>query len=112
MRARRIIRISVVCYAVFCAILAIFLGELAFRPQRVRVKERPSAEAAAARFGAACKTFRLPPAMVGIFRAGLHVRRMGRWCCSQAQENNEMVGFEPTRMLLPVVLIDPPTIAS
>lgn len=52
MRARRVIRIVVVCYAVFCAILAIFLGELAFRPQRVRVRERPSAEATAARFGA------------------------------------------------------------
>jgi hypothetical protein len=37
---------------VFCAILAIFLGELAFRPQRVRVRERPSAEATATRFGA------------------------------------------------------------
>jgi dipeptidyl aminopeptidase/acylaminoacyl peptidase len=53
MRARRIIRIAVVCYAVFCSILAIFLGELAFRPQRVRVTERQSAEATAARFGAA-----------------------------------------------------------
>lgn len=36
-----------------CSILAIFLGELAFRPQRVRVKDRQSAEATAARFGAA-----------------------------------------------------------
>jgi len=53
MRARRVIRIGVVCYAVFCAILAILLGELAFRPQRVRVTERQSAEAIAARFGTA-----------------------------------------------------------
>jgi dipeptidyl aminopeptidase/acylaminoacyl peptidase len=53
MRARRVIRIVVVCYAVFCVILAIFFGELAFRPQRVRVRERPSAEARVARFGAA-----------------------------------------------------------
>jgi uncharacterized protein len=52
MRARRVIRMAVVCYAVFCAILAIFLGELAFRPQRVRVNERQSAEATASRFGA------------------------------------------------------------
>jgi dipeptidyl aminopeptidase/acylaminoacyl peptidase len=37
---------------VFCAILAIFLGELAFRPQRVRVTERQIAEATSARFGA------------------------------------------------------------
>jgi hypothetical protein len=51
MRPRRVIRIAVVCYAVFCAILAIFLGELAFRPQRVGVDERQSAEATASRFG-------------------------------------------------------------
>jgi hypothetical protein len=31
---------------------------------------------------------------------------------SQAQGNNEMVGFLQTRMLSHVVLIDPPTIAS
>jgi len=52
MRARRVIRTTVVCYALFCAILAIFFGELAFHPQRVRVKERQSAEATVARFGA------------------------------------------------------------
>jgi dipeptidyl aminopeptidase/acylaminoacyl peptidase len=52
MRARRVIRVVVACYAVFCAILPIFLGELAFRPLRVRVKERQSAEATATRFGA------------------------------------------------------------
>jgi dipeptidyl aminopeptidase/acylaminoacyl peptidase len=55
MRARRVICIVVICYAVFCAILAIFLGELAFRPQRVPVNERQSAEAIAARFGAALR---------------------------------------------------------
>jgi uncharacterized protein len=53
MRPRLVIRIVVICYAVFCAILAIFLGELAFRPQRVPVNERQSAEDTAARFGAA-----------------------------------------------------------
>ncbi|MGB9233651.1 MAG: alpha/beta fold hydrolase [Terriglobales bacterium] len=53
MRARRrVIRIVVVCYVVFCAILAVFLGELAFRPLRVPVTDRQSAEATAARFGA------------------------------------------------------------
>jgi dipeptidyl aminopeptidase/acylaminoacyl peptidase len=52
MRARRVIRIVVVCYAVFCVMLAIFLGELAFRPRRVQVRDRPSAEATATRFGA------------------------------------------------------------
>jgi dipeptidyl aminopeptidase/acylaminoacyl peptidase len=55
MRARRIIRLVVVCYAVFCAILAIFLGELAFRPLRAPVTERRSAQEAAARFGAALR---------------------------------------------------------
>jgi dipeptidyl aminopeptidase/acylaminoacyl peptidase len=52
MRARRVIRIVVICYAAFCSILAIFLGELAFRPQRVRITQRQSAKATAARFGA------------------------------------------------------------
>src|ERR1700719_2077250 len=52
MRPRRVICTVVVCYAVVCAILAIFLGELTFRPQRVPVNERQSAEATAARFGA------------------------------------------------------------
>jgi len=52
MRARRVIGITVVCYVVLCAIVAIFPGELAFRPQRVHVNERQSAEAIAARFGA------------------------------------------------------------
>jgi dipeptidyl aminopeptidase/acylaminoacyl peptidase len=51
-RAWRIIRGAVVCYAIFCMILAIFLGELAFRPQRISITERPSAEASASRFGA------------------------------------------------------------
>jgi len=55
MRAGRVICIVVVCYAVFCAILAIFLGELAFRPQRVPVNERQTAEATASRFGAALR---------------------------------------------------------
>jgi dipeptidyl aminopeptidase/acylaminoacyl peptidase len=52
MRAGRVIRTVVVCYAVFCSILGIFLGELAFRPQRVRIRERRLAEATVARFGA------------------------------------------------------------
>jgi len=52
MRARRVISIAVFCYALFCATLAIFLGELAFRPQRVRVTQRQSFEATATRFGA------------------------------------------------------------
>src|ERR1700726_475759 len=55
MGAGRVICIVVVCYAGFCAILAIFLGELAFRPQRIPVNERQTAEATAARFGAALR---------------------------------------------------------
>jgi dipeptidyl aminopeptidase/acylaminoacyl peptidase len=55
LRIRRIVLGIVVCYAVFCMILAILLGELAFRPQRVRVTDRQSAEAIAARFGAALR---------------------------------------------------------
>jgi uncharacterized protein len=53
MQVRRVIRVGVVCYAVFCAILAVFLGGLAFRPLRIRITKRQSAEATAARFGAA-----------------------------------------------------------
>src|ERR1700674_1008860 len=55
MQSRHVICVVVVCYAVFCAILAIFLGELAFRPQRVPVNERQTAEATASRFGAALR---------------------------------------------------------
>jgi hypothetical protein len=63
MRARRVIRIVAVCYAVFCAILAILLGELAFfplPPGSVRL----------------CGTFQSLQAMVAIFKAGLHVQQM------------------------------------
>jgi dipeptidyl aminopeptidase/acylaminoacyl peptidase len=52
MRARRLIRSLVIGYVLFCAVLAIFLEELAFHPQRVHVKDRHSAEATADRFGA------------------------------------------------------------
>jgi len=55
MRAWRSIRAIVICYAVLCTILAIFLGELAFRPQRVPIGKRQSAEAIAARLGAALR---------------------------------------------------------
>jgi fermentation-respiration switch protein FrsA (DUF1100 family) len=49
MRARRVIRNVVFSYAVFCAILAIFLGESAFHPQRVPITQRLNT---AARYGA------------------------------------------------------------
>jgi hypothetical protein len=41
------------CYALFCTLLAVFLGELAFRPQRMPLRDRQSAEAIAARFDTA-----------------------------------------------------------
>lgn len=53
MRAWRVIRTVVICYALLCTILAVFLGELAFHPQRVPVEKRQSAEAIATQFGAA-----------------------------------------------------------
>jgi uncharacterized protein len=53
MRARLVIRTVVFSYALFCTVPAIVLAELAFHPQRVNVKERQSAEATAARLGAA-----------------------------------------------------------
>lgn len=52
MRVQRIIRTVAICYALLCTILAVFLGELAFRPQRIPLKEQRSAKAIAARFGA------------------------------------------------------------
>src|SRR5260370_40943877 len=60
MRAGRVICIVVVCYSGFCAILAIFLGELAFRPQRIPINERQTAAATASRFGAALRDVSVP----------------------------------------------------
>lgn len=51
MRAARIVRAGGLCYALGCALLGIFLGELAFRPQRTPVTQRESAEAVATRSG-------------------------------------------------------------
>jgi uncharacterized protein len=52
MRARRVISAALFCYVLLCAILAIFLGELAFRPQRVSVTQYQSFEVTTSRFGA------------------------------------------------------------
>ncbi len=52
MQARRVTSMAVLGYALFCAILAILLGEMAFRPERVRVTQRQSFEVTATRFGA------------------------------------------------------------
>ena len=52
MFARRVLLGCIVTYATCCAVLAVFLGELAFHPQRRPISERPLAQAMAARFGA------------------------------------------------------------
>jgi uncharacterized protein len=53
MRAWRVIRVAVVSYAALCIVLAIGLGEFAFRPLRAPVRNRQSAEYIAGRFGTA-----------------------------------------------------------
>ena len=82
MRARRVIRIVVVWYAVFCAILAIFLGELAFHPQRIRIKERQSAEGTATRFGATLRDVSV------VARDGSHLQG---WFARPAKANGDAV---------------------
>lgn len=52
MRARRVLLICIITYATCSAVLAIFLGELAFHPQRLPLSHRAMAQATAARFGA------------------------------------------------------------
>jgi uncharacterized protein len=52
MRAWRVIRTVAICYALLCAVLAVCLGELAFRPQRIPLRGPQSAKAIAVRFGA------------------------------------------------------------
>jgi dipeptidyl aminopeptidase/acylaminoacyl peptidase len=81
MRARRFIQIVVFCYAVLCAILAIFLGELAFRPQRVPVRERQLAEATAARYGAVLRD-------VSVTADGSHLQG---WFARPANANGDAV---------------------
>jgi len=52
MRVWRVIRLGAICYLVCCAILAVLLGELAFRPLRMPLRDSQSARVVAARFGA------------------------------------------------------------
>ncbi len=82
MRAWRVIRAVVICYAVLCTILALFLGELAFHPQRVPVGKRQSAEAIAARFGAALQDVSITA------RDGSRLRG---WFASPANANGDAV---------------------
>jgi len=74
MRARRVIRIVVVCYGLFCAILAIVLGELAFRPQRLPVQSASPPKPLPPDSARFYETFRSPPATVAICRAGSRVQ--------------------------------------
>jgi uncharacterized protein len=53
MRAWRVILVALVCYTALCTVLAVCLGEFAFRPLRAPVSDRQSAEQIAGRFGAA-----------------------------------------------------------
>jgi len=82
MRVARLVRGCVICYAVVCLILAVFLGELAFRPLRVPLRDHHSAQAVAARFGAV-----LQNASVSA-RDGVQLRG---WFASPADANGDAV---------------------
>ena len=82
MLARRVICIIVVCYAALCAILSVFLGELAFRPQRVVVTERQLAETTASRFGAALRDVSVPAS---------DGSRLQGWFANPAKANGDAV---------------------
>jgi len=76
MRVWRVIRTVTICYAVLCAILAVLLGELALRPQRLPLRERQPARAIAARFGADLRDVSITPAMEFNFGVGSRTQRM------------------------------------
>jgi uncharacterized protein len=82
MRVWHVIRVALVCYVAFCTILAIFLGELAFRPQRMPLRERQSARAIAARFGADLQDVSISA------RDGVQLRG---WFAHPAKANGEAV---------------------
>jgi uncharacterized protein len=82
MRAWRVIRAVAIGYALFCAILAIFLGELAFHPQRMPLREPNSAKTIAARFGADLQDVSISAS------DGVHLRG---WFASPANANGDAV---------------------
>jgi uncharacterized protein len=82
MRAWRVIRTVTICYALLCTILAVFLGELAFRPQRIALRKRQSAKTIAARFGAALQDVSISA------RDGVQLRG---WFASPANANGDAV---------------------
>lgn len=80
MRAWRVIRVMVICYALLCIVLAVLLGELAFRPQRLPLRNRQPVDAIAARFGAALQDVSI--------RASDR-RRLRAWFASPANTNGD-----------------------
>ena len=82
MRAWRVIRTVLIGYALLCTILAVFLGELAFRPLRMPLREPQSAKNIAARFGADLQDVSI------IARDGAQLRG---WFASPANTNGDAV---------------------
>ena len=82
MRSWRAIRTIAICYALLCAMLAVFLGELAFRPQRMPLREPHSAKAIAARFGADLQDVSISA------RDGVQLRG---WFANPAKSNGDAV---------------------
>lgn len=82
MRAWRVLRTVGFCYALLCIILAVLLGELAFRPRRMPLRERRSAKAIAARFGADLQDVSISA------RDGVQLRG---WFASPANANGDAV---------------------
>jgi len=82
MRVARLIRACVICYAVLCLILAIFLGEVAFRPLRTPVEKRQSAEPIAARFRAT---------LTDVSISASDGSRLRGWLASPANANGDAV---------------------
>jgi uncharacterized protein len=82
MRAWRVIRNLLISYALLCIVLSVFLGELAFHPQRVPVRNFHSAETVAAHFGATLQDVSITA------RDGSDLRG---WFASPANMNGEAV---------------------
>ena len=96
MRAWRVIRVVVICYALLCIILAVFLGELAFRPQRIPLRDRQSAQTIAGHFGAALQNVSII-ARDGVQSSSVLEHRMKRLGAVEVLRQ----GDEPLRLSLP-----------
>jgi len=82
MRVWRVIRLAATCYLVLCAILAVFLGELAFRPLRMPLRGNQSARVVAARYGADLQDVSISA------RDGVQLRG---WFASPSKRNGDAV---------------------